>query len=85
MAKYHVHVYPIVRVTVREVEADNPEEACRKAEKLADLENLFHNVGFNPSVTDIEYADDIDGFWVDEDGDTEHERSRNYDAEYRPA
>lgn len=74
MPKYHVHVYPIFRVLVPNIEADSPEEACQKAEQALDLDQF--------NRPEIEYADDIDGFLVDEDGDTEHLRSAFYDANY---
>ena len=32
MSRYHVHLYPIVRVLVRDVEADSQVEAIKKAE-----------------------------------------------------
>ena len=84
MSKYHVHVYPVVRVLVRDVEAESQEEACRKAEEMAELDLLFRSVSFDPPVASVEYSDDLDGFWVDEDGDSEHERSSGYDKEFRP-
>jgi hypothetical protein len=77
MPKYHVHVYPVVRVPVADIEADSPEEACQKAEQAIDFSNLFSQPG-------TEYADDIDGFLVDEEGDPEHKLSAWYDGEYRP-
>ena len=83
MPKYHVHVYPIVRVLVRDVEAESQEEACKKAESMVDLNQLFTNIAGH-NVYSVEYADDIDGFLVDEDGDTEHNLSTWYDKQYRP-
>ena len=77
MPKYHVHVYPVVRVLVSEVEAQSPEEACRQAERAVD-------VAWALKGTVVEYANDIDGFLVDMDGDTEHQLSAWYDAEYHP-
>ena len=76
MPKYHVHVYPIFKVLVPDIEADSQAEACEKADLAVNFAS-FDQPGF-------EYADDIDGFLVDEDGDTEHQRSTFYDAEYRP-
>jgi hypothetical protein len=75
MPKYHVHIYAVFRVRVPDVEADSPEEACQKAEQAVDLADL-------PNGTWVDYADDIHGFLVDEDGDTEYERSTFYDAYY---
>ena len=81
MNKYHVHVYPVVRVLVPDIEADSPEEACKAAEAAIDWNQLFDR---QISQHMIEYADDFHGFLVDEDGDTEHKRSTAYDAEYKP-
>ena len=83
MSKYTVHLYPIVRVTVRDVEAASQVEAIKKAEEMVDLHKLFANLAGH-NVYSIEYADDLDGFLVDEDGDPDHERSTYYDKEYRP-
>ena len=74
MNRYHVHVYPVFRVRVPDVEADSPEEACEKAEQAVNFAQFAH--------LGLEYADGIDGFLVDEDGDTEHQRSASYDANY---
>jgi hypothetical protein len=70
MPKYHVHVYLIVRETVCDIEAASQLEACHEAERIINL------------APPPNYADDIDGFLVDEDGDTEHRRSASYDANY---
>jgi hypothetical protein len=83
MPKYHVHLYPVVCVTVRDVDADSQVEAIKKAEELVDLDKLFAGLG-GPYVASMQYADKIDGFLVDEEGDTEYQKSTWYDAEYRP-
>mgnify|MGYP001603246573 CR=1 FL=1 len=57
MPKYHVHVYPVFRVRVPDVEADSQEEACEKAEQAVNFAQ-FDQLGF-------EYADGVDGFLVD--------------------
>ena len=85
MTKYHVHLYPVVCVTVGDVEAENPVEAIKKAQELVDLDRLFAGATpGHPHVVSIQYAGDLESFLVDEDGDTEHERSREYDADYLP-
>ena len=84
MPKFHVHVYAVVRVLVPNIEADSQIEACEKADEMVDMTNLFGHVPFRPPVASVEFADEINGFLVDEDGDTEHEKSTSYDAEYRP-
>ena len=81
MSKYDVHVYPVVRVLVPNIEADSPEEACRAAEVAIDWNQLFDR---QISQHMVEFADDFVGFLVDEDGNTEHQRSTHYDAEYHP-
>ena len=86
MQKYHVHLYPIVRVLVRDVEAESQEEAIKKAERMVDLHQLFRHRALPPaSVASVEYADGMDGFLVDEDGDNEHERSTWYENDYTPS
>ena len=82
MKKYHVHLYPIVHVLVRNVEADSQVEAIKKAEELVDLQKLFAGMTGLWEVS-MDYTDDIDGFLVDEDGDTEHQNSARYDREGR--
>ena len=77
MPKYHVHVYPVVVVFVPNIEADSKVEACKKAETAMDWDRFAERLG-------LWYADKIDGFLVDEDGDTEHANSTFYDAEYHP-
>jgi len=77
--KYTVHVYPIVRVTFPGIEAESQEEAMKKADEQADFHSVFDHLGDN-----IEYAEDIDGFHVDEENDPEYERSCWYDKEYKP-
>ena len=55
MPKYNVYVYPIVRVLIKDMEANSQEEACRKAEPEAT----------SWGMRNAEYAYDIDGFLVD--------------------
>ena len=77
--KYTVHIYPIVRVTFTNVEADSQEEAMEKADNKADFHALFDGMDEN-----IEYAEDVDCFHVDEENDPGYERSTWYDKFYRP-
>lgn len=51
MNRYHVHLYPIVCVLVRDVEADSQVEAIKKAEELVDLDSLFAGQGQVGGVT----------------------------------
>ena len=80
--KYEVHIYAIVRVKVVDVEAESQQEAIRNAEARCDLYALFQQNDREPNT---EYAEDIDGFLVDEVGDEEHEHSRWYDKHAIPA
>jgi len=79
MKRYDVHIYPVVRVKVSGVEAESQVEAIRKAEEMTDFHRLFDR-----EANGIEYAEDIDCFLADEDGDEEYLNSRWYDKEYRP-
>ena len=81
MPTYHVWLYPIVKVRVSNVEADNQVEAIKKAEQLVNFEALFANLG-GPYIDGIAYADDVDGFLVDEAGDSEHVKSTFYDLDF---
>lgn len=71
--KYNVHIYPIVHIKVEGIEADSQEEAVKKAQDIVDLNHT--NFG------DATYAEDIDGFFVDEEGDPEYIKSRFYDGD----
>jgi len=70
-SQYHVHIYPVVRVKVANVQAENHAEAIKKAETMVDLHQMFLGSGF-------ESADDIDCFLVDDVGDEEFANSRWY-------
>ena len=78
--KYNVHIYPVFKVLVLDIEAESQEDACRKAEYVATQVLTFER--FNRAG--LEYADEVTGFLVDEEGDEEHLRSTWYDGEYRP-
>ncbi len=73
--KYRVHVYAIVRVPF-EIEADSELEALKKADEVDLAEELAK--GWRG-----EFADDIDGYLVDELGDDGFPvRSSNYDKHH---
>jgi hypothetical protein len=74
--RYHVHLYPVVRVKVEGVEATSPVEAVEKAlAEGPDLYDLFRRDG--PPVT--EYAEEVPMALVDVEGDADHEHSRYFD------
>jgi len=74
--KYNVSVFCNVRVAVRDIEAESHEEAMKKADEFD-----FHAV---IDRGDVEYTETVEGYLVDEAGDTEYENSVWYDHEYRP-
>ena len=74
--KYTVWAFPIVRVSV-EVEAASHEEAMRKVDEETNFHDLLNR-------GDIVWAEDMDGFHVDEENDPEYERSAWYDKHYVP-
>lgn len=76
MAKYRVHIYATVRVPVEIEEAENHQQAIEAA-KAVDLDTLLQHPEF-------EYAEEITGFLVDEDGDADYIKSRSYDSEGKP-
>jgi len=77
--KYDVHIYATVRVKVCGVEADSQAEAIKKAEAQTDLYDTLGEPGHG-----TEYAEEITGFLVDEDGDTEYHNTRYYDEKGNP-
>ncbi len=75
LKKFNVHLFPVVRVKISDIEAASQTEAIEKARELRDLETLSE---LDPDVT---YADEISHFLVDEQGDDEHEHSQFYEAD----
>ena len=73
--KYDAHIYATVRVKVCGVEANSQKEAIKKAENQTDL---YETLGESGHGTD--YAEEITGFLVDEEGDTEYQRTRSYNG-----
>ena len=74
MPIYDVHLFPLVRVKVRGVEADSQIAAIGKAEAVVNLNQLFDRTG----DVDTEYAEEISHYLVDEEEDPEFERSEFY-------
>ena len=70
--KYYVHIYATCRTKVP-VEAESQQEAVKKANQL-DMNALFdHNIG---SSNEVEFAEEVQDFLVDEEGDTIYEQSK---------
>ena len=81
--KHTVFIFAIVRVKVLDIEANSQVEAIKKAEAQVDL-NFLGTPYLPHEVEHVEYADDIDCFEVDEEKDSEFEKSRWYDKHYKP-
>jgi len=75
---FDVHVYPVARVKITGIEAYSHEAAIKQAEQT-DFHELLRNEP-KAGSSDIEYAEEIAGFLVDEPDDPEHERSVIYDV-----
>lgn len=72
--KYRVHGYHVVRVPLT-VEANSQEEAIREYDKLTHDE-LRHVQDL--ARLDSEFAEEVNGYLVDEDGDEDYDRSEFY-------
>ena len=84
MRGFHVHVYTTIRVKVA-VTADDHADAMRQADAIVGRGifpvRLLPNAA---GVLEAEPAEEVTGYLVDETNDPEFEKSRSYDAEYRP-
>ncbi len=69
--RYRVHIYAIVRVPV-EVEAKSKTDAIKRAEEQTNLYSAFRN-------PDVEYAEEVTEYLVDECDDPDHKNSRRYE------
>lgn len=79
MPKYDVHLLPVIRFTVRNIEAGSPEEACSKAEQELD-DTTLRRAMRGSSEYEAEYADEIVAALVDIQGDEDYSES----AWFRP-
>jgi|HubBroStandDraft_2_1064218.scaffolds.fasta_scaffold668858_3 hypothetical protein len=75
--KYTVHVFAVARVPL-EIEAASQEEAVSKAREDFSLQDYLAGSAVNGVVYDSE---EITEFFVDEEGDEEHENSKTYNAD----
>jgi len=85
--KYNVHLYAVVRVLFKDVEAKDQKEAMITAKDGVwnDLHGIFDQ--FAPHCPDsigaVEFAEEIDGYLVDEVGDEDYNNSFFYDKEMK--
>jgi hypothetical protein len=78
--KYRVHLYVTIRFVLEGVEAPSQLEAIKKAEKEI-LTDLNHG---RMNLHEHEYADEVTGYLVDEEGDEEFLNSVSYDQDKKP-
>jgi hypothetical protein len=89
--KYDVHIFAITRIKVCGIEADSQQQAIENTDQI-DLHayldrNLCPSEGesaLRGEVAYIEYAEDIDSYLVDEQGDGDFSLSRRYDKHGNP-
>lgn len=74
MPKYDVHLFAVIRFTLRGVEAESMEEACRRAEQVVNAEAI-KNAMRGGSEFEADFADEIIEALVDVQGDEQYEHS----------
>ena len=74
--KYSVHLFPIVRVKISDIEASSQAEAIKAAKELWNPDSITAKGGPKPK-----YAHEMSHFLVDEVGDEEHQNSQFYEAD----
>jgi len=78
MKKYNVHCFAVVRVTIKDVEANSPAEAAQKIDEQTDFNDIFDNMGEN-----IEFAEEVNEFCVDTVGDDTYKNTVWLNNEYQ--
>lgn len=79
MKSHNVHIFAVVRVKVPNVEAENHEDAIRKAMDLVDFYSLFEAEHPQQEVEETEYAEEESRFLVEEAEDVHYVNSRWYE------
>jgi len=72
--KYDVHLFPVVRFTVRGVEAESMEEACKKAEQVLSDEAIKSAMR-GDSDHEADFEDEVIEALVDVQGDEDYSES----------
>lgn len=83
--RHLVHVYTTIRIKVA-VDADDHRSAMKAADAI--VFGASHAVRLkpaHPAVIDVDYAEEVTEYLVDEADDATFERSRNYAPDYEPA
>ena len=74
MPKYDVHLYAVLRFTVRGVETGSMEEACKKAEQVIDAEAIKSAMR-GGSEHEAEFDEEVIEALVDVQGDEDFSKS----------
>lgn len=82
--KYNVHIYPVFRFTLENVEAETPEEAIQKARAHAEQARLLSATCYlvdtvDHRIVEAHYAEDITSYVVDLVGDSEFKESTTFE------
>jgi len=75
MPKYDVHLFPVLRFTVRGIEAESMEEACKIAEQNLSDEAIKSAI-CGGSEHEAEFEDEVVEALVDVQGDDQYEHTR---------
>jgi hypothetical protein len=75
--KYDVHVYAVVRIKIP-IEANDQKDAIKKVMEQTEFNKMFDRC----ESPEVEYADDVIDFLVDEppnaEGDVDYSKSKNW-------
>jgi hypothetical protein len=63
MPKYNVHVYPVVRIMIPDIQADSMTEAIDKAERMVSFDALFERDNQGGNWTEMSFAEEI-AYWL---------------------
>ena len=74
MQKYDVHLFPVVRFTVRGVEAESMEDACKKADQLLSDETIKTAIA-GGSEHEADFADEVIEALVDVQSNEDYSES----------
>ena len=74
MPKYDVHLFAVLRFTVRGIEAESMEEACKNAEQVVNDEAI-RTAMRGSSEYEADFADEVIEVLVDVQGDEDHSES----------
>ena len=81
MSLYDVHIYATARIKVAGVEADSQPDAIREALDLVEITPLLRcgdQIAKRHGAVEVDDAEEITGFLVDEVGDEDFRNSRSY-------